>query len=171
METVDKDFDIIRGVMHMEIITGYFISKDRAMEAAETLRNRGFKGEISVIGRHNDEDFSENKSGYADGISGEFNYENTGFPLGLAGMPAAAFMIQGSGPYAAPLPIMGLFSEDNYGELTRKFTRWGIPKKEGEEIRKVIDSGNSVILVKSEENEKQFISDTLQYKGAQNIHS
>lgn len=41
----------------MEIITGYFNSSQQAVEAAEYLRQHGFKGEISIIGRHNEEAF------------------------------------------------------------------------------------------------------------------
>ena len=153
----------------MEIITGYFSSKDRAVEAAETLRNRGFKGEISVIGRHNEEDFRGKARSDTDDISGEYDYGITALSGGLAGVPAAAFMIQGSGSFSAALPIAGLIG--NYGgELTRTLTHWGVPKKESEEIKGVIESGNTVILIESEENEKLFVRDILQNKGAQNIH-
>ncbi|MHB8062802.1 MAG: hypothetical protein ACYDG2_09250 [Ruminiclostridium sp.] len=157
----------------MEIITGYFVSRQQAIEATEYLRNKGFKGKISVMGRNSEEediDKTENMMRNTEDVSGGPNY---GAAMGFGGVPIGltAFMLQGSGQFFAGAPITGIFGGGLYNEVNGILNSWGIPKKEGEEIRRVIDSGNSVILLESEKNEKQFICDILQYKGAQNIHS
>jgi uncharacterized membrane protein len=156
----------------MEIITGYFNSSQQAVEAAEYLRQHGFKGEISIIGRHNEEAFrkAENARSNIDKITGMANYGVAGGLIGLS-ISLASFMLPGVGPLIAAGPIAGLIGGALGGELIAILTRWGVPEKEAEELTRVIESGNTVILIKNEENEEAFVRDTLQDKGAQNIHS
>jgi len=155
----------------MEVITGYFVSRQQALEATEFLRQKGFKGEISVFGRNSEEEDIGKTDNImsTDDILGMSSY---GITLGFGGAPIApvAFMPQGSGQLVVGGPIAGIVGGSLYSEANGILTSWGVPEKEGEEIKRVIESGNSVILVRSEESDKKFISDTLQYKGAQNIH-
>jgi hypothetical protein len=156
----------------MEMISGCFVSRQQALEAAEYLRNKGFKGEISVMGRNQEEDDidkTDNVMRNTDNILGN----PSGASLGFGGVPIglAALMMQGTGQMGMGGVIGGTIIGSLRSEVNEILTRSGVPKKEGEEIKRVIESGNSVILIKSEDNEKQFISDILQYKGAQNIHT
>jgi len=155
----------------MEIITGCFISRGSAVAAAENLRSQGFKGEIYVLGRHNEEDFreSENERSNTDNITGITNYG----VLGLAGVTTGfnTFMLPGSSSGVAVGPVSGLLGGAFDGELDGILNRSGVPKKEGEEIKRVIESGNTAILIECEEKEKMFVRDSLQHNGAQNIHS
>jgi len=154
----------------LEIITGYFISKERAVEAAEHLQNHGFKGEISIIGQETKEDVrgTENNSSNLDDIPRISNF-------GVAGVYAVslgtnASLIGGSGPVFAAGPIIGMTSRTIGGEQSGSLNRWGVPKKVEEEIKSVVESGNIVVLINCEENEKHFVMATLLDKGAQNIH-
>lgn len=150
----------------MEIITGYFMSKGQAVEAAEYLRSHGFKGKISVIGRHNKEDDREIEQSDASDISSTFD---TKVLDGFTSIPVAitAFVFQGpAGGVSIIDPNNQVFS----GGLNRTLADWGIPKIISEEIKSVVGSGNSIILIESDENDKVFVKDTLKVKGAQNIH-
>lgn len=155
----------------MEVITGYFISRDNALEAAEFLRNKGFQGEISVLGRHNNEDDPEtdNRRSDSDDVVGVNSFgDMRGINRDLAGYSAVT--ASGSGPLVGAGFIGGMFGGNYGGELNRIISDWGVPPRIGEEIRNVIASGNAVMLVECEDNEKSFISNSLQSKGAQNIH-
>ncbi len=156
----------------MEIISGYFVSRQQALEAAEYLRQKGFKGDISVMGRNNEEeDIGKTETLInADDIS-DMSYN--GDSLGYGGVPIglASFMLQGGGQFFTGGALPGVIGGNFGGEMNRVLSQWGVPKKESDEIKRVVDSGNSVILIKCEDNEKQFVSNSLQHKGAQNIHS
>jgi len=78
----------------MKIITGYFNDNQQALKTAKYLRNQGFKGEISVIGPHNDEVFqeSEDAKNNVDGIKSMANYGITGGLIGLS-IGVASFML------------------------------------------------------------------------------
>jgi hypothetical protein len=158
----------------MEIISGYFVSRQQALEAAEYLRQKDFKGQISVMGHNNEEEDigkTENLMNNTDYLSNMSNYGAVGFggvPIGPGFTP---FMMQGSGSLVVGGALFGIVDGTIGGEVNGVLSKWGVPKKEGEEIKRVIDSGNSVILIKCEDNERQFVSNALEYKGAQNIHS
>lgn len=156
--------------MYLEIITGYFISKDRAVEAAEHLRNNGFKGEISIIGRENDEDLREtdNTGSNLNDIPGISNFGVAGLYAGALGSNAS--LMGGSGPLFAAGPIIGMTGGTFGGERTDIINRWGVPRNVEDEIKSVVESGNTVILINCDENEKQFVREVLLDKGAQNIH-
>lgn len=156
--------------MYLEIITGYFISKERAVEAAEHLRNQGFKGEISIIGQKNEEDNREadNYRSNPDDITDIYNYGGVQMFAGSFGSNTA--MMGGSGPIFAVGPVIGM-TGGTFGDYQSGIVNhWGVPKKVEEEIKAVVESGNTVILVSCEESEKQFVKETLLDKGAQNIH-
>lgn len=135
----------------MGIISGYFVSRQQAQEAADYLHMKGFKGQISIIGRNSEEEDLDKTDNLTNNtLVGMSDYGATwGFGIPIFGV------------------VGGSLGNDENGVLNH----WGVPKKEREEIKRVINSGNSVILIKSEENEKQFVSNVLKYKGAQNIHS
>lgn len=156
----------------MDVITGIFDSSQKAAEVADYLRHHGFKGEISVVGRHNEEAFreAENVRGNTDDVTGMAKYGVTGGLVG-ASIGLTAFMIPGIGPLVAAGPIAGLIGGALGGELIGVLTRFGVPEKEGEELKSIIESGKSVIMIKCEGNEKSSIVETLEQKGAENIRS
>jgi hypothetical protein len=145
----------------MEIITGYFINRGQALEAADYLRSQGFKGEISVLGKGNEDDRQGN-SDLPD------HSDNLG--IGLLQSGFSATIMQGVGPIFATGPIAGFFYNNEGGELIEALNQWGVPDKVGKEIKGVIENGNAVILVECNSNEKWGVRDMLDHTGAQNIH-
>lgn len=156
----------------MDIIIGYFNRSQQAVEAAEYLRQNGFKGEISVIGRHNEDVFreAENVRINKDDVTGMANYGVAGGIIGLS-VGLASFMLPGIGPLIAAGPIAGLIGGALGGELIGVLTRFGVLEKDGEDLKRVIESGKTVIMIKCSENEKFFALETLQDRGAENVHS
>jgi hypothetical protein len=144
----------------MQIISGYFINKGIALETADYLRKHGIKGSISVIGQRNEEDNRENNN-----IEYTGEQRIPGVELGMAG-----FIVQGNNMSGQTMPIAGMFTGLFGSGITGTLEEWGVPEEEGEEIRRVIESGNSVILVESDGKDKSLICDILKNKGAQNIH-
>jgi hypothetical protein len=80
-------------------------------------------------------------------------------------------MVAGSVPVIVTGPFADLFGGALGGGIIEMLNRGGVPKHERNEINRVIESGNTVILIENEENEKPFVRSILQNKGAQNIHS
>jgi hypothetical protein len=155
----------------MEIITGYFTSRQQSLEAAEYLRNKGFKDKISVMGENREEQDVDKTDNLMrnNNILGGSNY---GVSLGFGGVPIGltSLMLQGTGQIGMGGIMGGITIGSLRSEVHEILSHWGVPEKEGEEIKRVIDSGNSVILIQCEDDQKQFINDTLQHKGAQSIH-
>lgn len=152
----------------MEIVTGYFISRSPAIKAAEYFRNDGFKGEIAVIGRHNEEDFHD--TGYYRNNTDSLSMSGYFFVGGLASTNGLNnYTMTGSLPMVGAGPVISLINGDSSGDITRILAHWGIPKTQVEEIRSVVVGGSTVFLVECEENNREYIIKTLNDKGAQRI--
>lgn len=154
----------------MEIITGYFISRGPALEAARSLRRRGLKGEISVIGRENDEDFREKSH---EGDADPTELPNLGVFGNATGIPGGlnAYNFAGSVPFMVPANIEGIYDRNYESGFDDVFADWGLPRDVEKEIKRVVEAGSSVILVECEERDKVTVIDALINQGAQNIHS
>ncbi len=155
----------------MEVVTGYFISRGPALEAARFLRRKGLKGEISVIGRENSEDFREKSDlGDDDDLT---DLPNLGVIGNATGVPGGlnAYNFAGSAPFMIPRTVEG-FSDRNYeSDFDDVFTDWGLPREIEKEVKRVVEAGSSVILVECEARDKAVVKDALIKQGAQNIHS
>lgn len=152
----------------MEIATGYFISRAPAIEAARELGRNGCR--IEVLGHQNQEDFRERQVANDQDDSLEapyygFTNENTGIASGING-----FMLAGTGPLIPARPIVGLGSGGIGDDFRAVMINWGVPRSIENEIKSVIDSGSSVVLVEYDSKDKHEVSKTLQKHGAQNIH-
>jgi len=161
-----------KGVIYMAVITGYFNSSQQAVQTAEYLRTQGFKGEISVVGPHNEEVFrklEDNKKSVND-ISSMANYGVVGGLVGLSVGLASFFVLPGIGQLIALGPIAGLIGGASGGalggQLIGALNRSGASEQEGEELKRIIELGNTVILIKSGENEELFVKNTLRDNGA-----
>lgn len=152
----------------MEIITGYFISRGQALEAAKYLRDGGFEGKISVIGSQNREDEAGRRDGgygLSDGISREaFAGSAVAATAGLSlltvpgvGVPAVAPIL-----IAEDLPLLG--------GVKHILAERGVPEGLWDEIQNVVQTGNSVMVVECRSEESSDIENRLRQKGAQNIH-
>lgn len=155
----------------MEIVTGYFISKAPALEAARYLQNRGFK--IEVFGQENLEDFRK-KSGMDDpdalfgipyyGANSMTNGLNPGF-TSITGV-----VLTDSGGFVSAVPIVSLINSNHVGSFRDVMEEWGVPLKIEHEIRRVIRDGSSVVLAECQSAEKEYVVENLKKLGAQNIH-
>ncbi len=152
----------------MEIATGYFISRAPAIEAARLLERQGLK--IEVLGHQNQEDFRERQvaNDHEDDLEVPyfgFTGGNTGVASGING-----YMMAGTGPLIAARPIVSLVNGGIGNDFREIMSNWGVPGDIESEIKSVIDSGSSVILVEYEPKDEAFVSETLKKQGAQNIH-
>lgn len=152
----------------MEIATGYFISRAPAIEAARNLGRQGYR--IEVLGHQNQEDFREGQvaNDYDDTLEVPyfgFTNVNTGITSGING-----FMLAGTGPLIPARPIISLADGEIDTDFRQIMHSWGVPVSIENEIRSVVDSGRSVVLVECESGDKQKVKASLEKHGAQNIH-
>lgn len=152
----------------MEIATGYFISRAPAIEAARTLSKHGMR--IEVLGYQNDEDFRERQ--IANQYKNDLDLPYYGFMGGNAGISSGinGFFIAGSGPVIGVRPIVSLVNAGIGGEFREIMIDWGVPREVEQEIRSVVDAGNSVVLVECQSDKKSVVREILEKHGAQNIH-
>ncbi|MDF2989417.1 MAG: hypothetical protein K0R50_4927 [Eubacterium sp.] len=151
----------------MEIVTGYFISRAPAIETARFLERNGFR--IEVLGHQNQEDFRERQ--VAAGIDDDLDVPY----YGLMGINTATsgingFLIAGSGPLIAARPVVSLVNGGLGGDIRQMMIDWGVSRDIEHEIKTVIDSGRSVVMVECDTRDKAFVRETLEKHGAQNIH-
>lgn len=155
----------------MEVVTGYFISRGPALEAARFLRRVGVKGEISVIGRENDEDFREKADlGDDDDLT---DLPNLGVIGNATGVPGGlnAYNFAGSAPFVIPRPMQGFSDREYENDFDDVFSGWSLPREIEKEAKRVVEAGSSVVLVECESKDKLSVRDALIRQGAQNVHS
>lgn len=153
----------------MEIITGYFTSRERGIEAAEYLRAHGFEGRVSVLGRNSEEDNDKgiDRNSFSEGIAAA---GVAAVPMGVnAYMSGAGPAFTGGSIFAAG-PIAGMFHRVWDGSLAGILGQWGVPEEVGNEIKDVIEAGNTAILVECNQEQKWNVHRMLEQAGAQNIH-
>ncbi len=151
----------------MEIVTGYFISRAPAIETARFLERSGFR--IEVLGHQNQEDFRERQ--VAAGVDDDLDVPY----YGLMGINTAtsginSFLIAGSGPLIAARPIVSLVNGGLDGDFRQMMINWGVSRDIENEIKSVIDSGRSVVMVECDSKDTTFVRETLEKHGAQNVH-
>lgn len=151
----------------MEIATGYFISREPALEAARTLSRQGFK--IEVLGQRNREDFR--KGQMAGGNAEDLEAPYFGVMGGTAGVAPgiSGYMVSGTGLLDART-IVSLVNEGTGSNFKEIMINWGVPEDIEKEISSVIDSGRSVVMVECEAGDKGRVRELLVKQGAQNIH-
>lgn len=152
----------------MEIATGYFISRAPAIEAARILERHGLK--IEVLGHQNQEDFRERQINAQHEDNLEVPY--FGFMGGTTGVTSGinTYVVGGTGPLIAARPIVSLVNGGIGHDFRDIMTSWGVPVDIEKEIKSVINSGSSVILVEYEPKDLALVKDILKRQGAQNIH-
>ncbi len=152
----------------MEIATGYFISRAPAIEAARSLSRQGFK--IEVLGHQNQEDFRERQ--VANDHENGLEVPYFGFMGGVTGAASGinGFMLAGTGPLIPARPIVSLVNGGIGSDFKEIMVNWGVPGDIENEIKAVIDSGSSVVMVECESGDKESVRETLKKQGAQNIH-
>lgn len=158
----------------MKAITAYFDTNKKVVLAAEKLRVKGFRGEISVLGPNNEGIFNEienqserrNQNDSLDTTSYGVNSGLLGGSIGLA-----STMVPRFGPMLASGPIAGSIGGALDGQLTGTLTKWGISEGEGKALENVIEAGNTTILIKGKEDDEEFIKDVLKENGGKFIRN
>lgn len=79
-------------------------------------------------------------------------------------------MIAGNEPLMAAQPIVSLAMGGLGNDFKDIMINWGVPVDIEKEIKSVINSGSSVLLVEYEPKDKSLVRDVLKKHGAQNIH-
>ncbi len=152
----------------MEIATGYFISREPAIEAAQELSNLGFKAE--VLGSENREDFHKRQmnGNYVDVLEAPLD-GYAGINSGVA-TSVNSFMLSANGPVISANPLVNMVKAGMDTDFRGILNVWGVPKEIEHEIRNVIDTGGSVVLAEYDISKEKMVKRALEKKGAQNIH-
>ncbi len=152
----------------MEIATGYFISWAPAVEAARELNNLGFKTE--VLGNENQEDFHEGQmtEDHPDVLEPPLD----GYVGISSGVTAGvnSYMLSANGPVVSAKPLVNIIKAGMDREVNGILNAWGVPREIDHEIKSVVDSGGSVVLVEYEIIREDDVKRALKKNGAQNIH-
>jgi hypothetical protein len=154
----------------MQKIIGYFNNIEMAADTADYLRQKEFQGEISIIGRHNEE-MSSKPEDSQDGFEDTDHMPILWGAIGLSALTFGATPTQppGFGSIMAAGPIAGLISNVSDGDLTSIFNQWGIWDENNEGLQKSIESGIIALLIKCDKKENNFVVDTLKKHKAREV--
>lgn len=152
-------------------VTAVFEQDSQVERAADAIKKHGYdREELSIMRQHQGEDGDgEIKEGKKDNISGGLM---TGGAIGgLAGVLAGAgtIAIPGLGILAAIGPIAGLFSGAAAGGLIGGLVDLGIPEKDSKDYERHLREGNTLIAVKSNEDDVQDLTEILKDYGGHDI--
>jgi uncharacterized membrane protein len=154
-------------------VIGYFTDRRQAEQAANELNDKGLK-EISILGKDNGGK-GDNKGsfGLSSGImTGGAIGGVAGLALGagaLGALGVAALAIPGIGPIVAMGPLAAALGGAATGGVAGALVDYGIPKEQSDFYESKIKEGNSVIVVKSNEEQTDTIATILRNHGAKDV--
>jgi len=153
-------------------VIGYFADNGKAEEALRELKEKGFN-EISILGHDKgDESGSkgrDNNSSFAGTLS---NGTMTGGAIGgLAGlaMGAGLLAIPGIGPILALGPLAATLGGAITGGIGGALVDYGIPADRSNFYETKIKEGNTVMVLKTDENKTDEVAKILRAHGAQDV--
>jgi len=156
-----------------KVALGIFDTRDKAEQAVQELRNKGFDKEISVVTR--DEGQGKDRENEL-GMGGERDTATEGVTYGgalggLTGLAAGAgaLVIPGIGPILAMGPIAGLLSGAVTGGLAGGLIDWGIPGEEGRHYEEDIKAGKTLVAVQCSEPKLNDAASVLRQSGAHDV--
>ncbi len=162
-------------------VIGYFENSNQAGEAANELNDKGFK-EISILG--NDNGGKESSKGKGSSTSWEnqnlSNGTTTGGVIGgvaglglgagaLGALGAAALLIPGVGPIVAMGPLAAALGGAVTGGVAGALVDYGIPKERSDFYETKIKEGNTVMILKANEDKTDSVATILRNHGAKDV--
>jgi hypothetical protein len=162
-------------------VIGYFQDSNQAGQAANELKSKGFN-EISLLG--NEKGGVEGKKGgdnqgigFGQNISSGTMTGGTigglvGLGLGtgvLGALGTAALLIPGVGPIVAMGPLAAALGGAVTGGIAGALIDYGIPKEHSDYYESKIKEGNSVLVLKTDEQKTDEVSRIMRNYGAREV--
>ncbi|SPF44276.1 conserved hypothetical protein [Candidatus Desulfosporosinus infrequens] len=163
-------------------VIGYFEDSNQAGQAVNELKAKGFN-EISILGNENSGS-EDSKGGDNNGMSSrDQNKSNAtltgGVVGGLAGLGlgagalgalgAAALLIPGIGPIVAMGPLAAALGGAVTGSVAGALIDYGIPKERSDFYETKIREGNTVIVLKTDEQKTDEVAKMMKNYGAKDV--
>ncbi|MEA4900759.1 DUF1269 domain-containing protein [Desulfitobacterium sp.] len=162
-------------------VIGYFEKSDQAGQAANELKGKGFT-EISILGNENGG--KKNSSRDTNGMS--FENQNlsdgtvTGGTIGglaglglgagaLGALGAAALLIPGIGPIVAMGPLAAALGGAVTGGIAGALVDYGIPEERSDFYETKIREGNTVLVLKTDEQKTDEVAKMMKNYGAKDV--
>lgn len=155
-------------------VIGVFSSRDQAEKAVNSLREKGFDKEISIMAK--DDQGTKNVDRNSEMFGGDSIADGAttgGVIGGIAGIAAGlgALAIPGIGPIVAAGPIAGLLSGAATGGIAGGLADWGIPEERGKYYESKVKEGNIVAVVQTSDERINEAADMLRSNGANDVET
>lgn len=163
-------------------IIGYFQDSNQAGQAVNELKAKGFN-EISLLGNEKggiEGGIEEDNKGT--GLGGQYISKGTmtggaigglvGLGLGtgvLGALGAAALLIPGVGPIVAMGPLAAALGGAVTGGIAGALIDYGIPKEHSDFYETKIKEGNSVLVLKTDEQKADEVAGIMKNYGAKDV--
>jgi len=164
-------------------VIGYFQDSNQAAQAANELKEKGFK-EISILGNESGgKEGSNDSKGKGDDGMGWGNLSSgtktggaiggvAGLALGtgaLGALGAAALLIPGIGPIVAMGPLAAVLGGAVTGGVAGALVDYGIPQDRSDFYETKIKEGNTVMILKANEDKTDTVATILRNHGAKDV--
>lgn len=163
-------------------VIGYFEDNNQAGQAANELKGKGFN-EISILGNENG---GKEESKDRDNIGLNFENQNlsngtlTGGTIGglaglgistgaLGALGAATLLIPGIGPMIAMGPLAAVLGGAVTGGVAGALIDYGIPKERSDFYETKIREGNTVLVLKTDEQKADEVAKLMRNHGAKDV--
>lgn len=162
-------------------VIGYFKESNQAGQAANELKGKGFT-EISILGNENRGKENSSKD------TNEMSFENqnlsngtvTGGTIGglaglglgagaLGALGAAALLIPGIGPIVAMGPLAAALGGAVTGGIAGALVDYGIPEERSDFYETKIREGNTVLVLKTDEQKTDEVAKMMKNYGAKEV--
>lgn len=148
-------------------VVGVFRDLTAAQQAVAQLRSSGFTTEeINLVSKHKSDAATQDDS-IMDGTM-------TGGAIGGLGglmLSAGALTIPGLGPIIAAGPLAATIAGAIGGGITGGLVDWGIPSAKSEEYSEQVSSGNTLAVIKTQQNKVAQAVQFLTSGGAMNVET
>ena len=163
----------------MKKVIGYFSDSNQAAQAANELKARGFN-DFSILGNEKGNTEDRNGMGNNGGDNNLTSGTMTGGIIGglagvglgtgaLGALGAAALLIPGVGPIVAMGPIAAALGGAVTGGIAGALIDYGIPKERSDYYESKIREGNTVIVLKTEDQKVDEVTRMLQNNNARDV--
>ncbi|SHJ57018.1 Protein of unknown function [Anaerobranca californiensis DSM 14826] len=161
-------------------IIAFFNDNYSAEKAVKELRERGIKGEISILAKHKVKDQQngegENNSNYPVELSYEKQNLADGTIIGgtlggLSGLALGAglFIIPGAGPIIAAGPLAGILTGTLTGGVAGGLIDYGIPEEHSKYYEQQLHAGNFITIINCSEKDKDNVIKILRENNAKEV--